>query len=232
MHRAGPHLRPAVELVDAIVPGEFDTRSHAVGIMARAIGVGGNLIFRRRIVRHTPSGEAASFGEVFLGPTLDDIEPDGAGDLPVGIDSGKRRHGLVQGILDGRTGRLLRRRLGGSVDAASDGSLRHGRGTDIIDIEGGGKTVPVIGRDGRTNRRYFIHRFRFSQRLTILEGFGIRAAGGGCSDVGVTTEGFPGPQLEAVLSGSGRVLWTLRFATNQAFGGRLTRHSMPRHRCA
>jgi hypothetical protein len=233
VHRAGRELVPAVELIDTFQPDEEATRSHPVGIIARAYTPSGHRLFERRVLLHTHPGADAGDGEIFLDPDAGDIEPDGAGDISIEVVAFGSRPYNEMGFVDGRTGRFLPRQLGAAVDAFTDGSLRRGRGTDIIDIEPAGRRRDAIrGIDGVTGHRYFSRDLSLGADQVILETFGIHAAGGSCSDIALTTEDDPGDQFAAVMSGSGHVLWTLRYGINQRRGGTLTRHPLPRHLCA
>jgi hypothetical protein len=163
-----------------------------------------------------------------------DVQPDGSQDVAVQllVRSGDHRQ-VRNGIISGRDGRWLPRPFG----LPADGSLRHGHGTDILVPVQKGHRFRLTGFSGRTGKRYFARQLRVSDQDAVTAE-GARVTGHQCSDILVnpdTHELFNAPHfpvLFAVLSGSGHVLWTLRFHANHPLGGVLVTNAPPKRFCA
>jgi hypothetical protein len=94
----------------------------------------------------------------------------------------------------------------------------------------------IAGFSSRTGRRYFTTSVA-RPNPTPLEVTGARVTGHNCSDLVIDpsqTEGTSdrAREVEAVLSGSGHVLWELTFRANHATGGHLADRAPPKRFCA
>ena len=225
VHRAGPRLTPAVDLVDQFDP-DGKTGTHRVGVVIRAVAISGRRIYtsRQLLREHSKRGY---FGADISVNIAGDIQPDGAKELDVSILSlGNSR--VISGLIDGRTGHLRRRDL---LSTPAAGSFSTSRGTDLIREKYRHCSSPlrcrqlvIQGRDGLTGRRLFSHSIRLTAPIVVT--YGVRVTHN-CSDVALSSEGFPGNQLDGIISGTGQPLWILRYPPQKRFGGAITRPTQP-----
>jgi hypothetical protein len=233
--RAGRHLRGAVGLLREPQSDRSGNRTFS-SVTALGYAGNGNLIYSRthRTSIRTVPNTKPRFGFDEATNPFGDVQPDGSQDVAVQllVRSGDHRQ-VRNGIISGRNGRWLPRPFG----LPTDGSLRHGHGTDIMVPLQRGHRFRLAGFSGRTGKRYFVRHLHVTdQDTTTAEG--ARVTGHSCSDILVkpdTHQIFEAPHfpvLFAVLSGSGHVLWTLRFHANRALGGSLVSNAPPKRFCS
>jgi hypothetical protein len=222
VHRAGPQLQPAVDLVDELRPAK--DRPGRAGATVRAFTVNGHPIYQTTHTVTDPSPDVTADISVTV---AGDFQADGARDLQLSI-VGSTRH-YVSGWIDSRTGQLHK------IPLLTNpvGHLSHHKGSDLIELQPGGSESShlTITADGISHRVFWRHALRVP-KLYLGQAMGLRASTRRCSDVLISDSDFPGRQLAAVYTGSGHLLWTLRFAETAIFGGQLHRYQAPRHLCA
>jgi hypothetical protein len=233
--KAGKHLRGAVGLIDQ--PGYDHKNGRTIDqFTTLAYRANGRQIYRktyRLSVKTIPHAKPRFGGYDFeLGPF--DIQPDGSADFGVAMTahSGTNdRH--RDGVISGRYGNFIPLPFGDPAD----GSLRHGKGTDIVRTSEPTGQLVMAGFSSRTGDRYFTTSLRRPNQTT-LEVTGARVTGHPCSDLvvdmdqSVILSSDHYPVTEAVISGSGHLLWTLRFRANRALGGALVDQTPPKRFCA
>jgi hypothetical protein len=222
VHRAGPQLEPAVDLADEIQPSK--NRSGRAGVTVRAFSVQGRLLYQ---TTHTVAGSTPDEPAQVSLAVAGDFQPDGAQDLQLSI-LGPAQH-VVSGWINSRTGHLHRVPL----LTYPVSHLDEQSGSDLVELDPGGKedrhlTLTAVG----IGHNVFWRRALQVPKLYLAQAASLHASTRRCSDVLISDNDFPGPQLVAVYTGNGHRLWTLRFSDSAAFGGQLHRYQPPRHSCA
>ncbi len=233
--KAGRHLVGAVGLFDE--PAYDHKNGRTIDqFTTLAYRANGSQVYRktyRLSVKTIPHAKPRYGGFDFeSGPF--DIQPDGSADFSVAMTAHSGAHDRHRdGIISGRYGNLIPLPFGDPAD----GSLHHGHATDIVrSSEPSGRLV-ISGFSSRSGRSYFTTSLRRPNQ-TPLEVTGARVTGHPCSDLVVdpnqqvllSSEHYP--VTEAVISGSGHVLWTLRFRADHALGGSLVDRTPPKRFCA
>jgi len=229
IHEAGNDLAPALQLIKFI-----DTqhgRTLAAGVQATAVGVTDNVIYTRRIVASIKAPPHAISSEGSVGfDTVGDVQPDGALESAVQLQvSASSTKKVVtknrNGIVDGKTGEFNKF----NFQAAADGSLRHGKGTDFL----AAKVInghPEIGAwRGSTRALYYRRTLSTITGMKHAETGGIRVSGHACSDQALDTQSSTRGIL-GILTATGQPLWTVSFGATMATGGKVTVHK-PKHYC-
>jgi hypothetical protein len=228
--RAGSRLVPAVELTTDGFPATSPT-TISDELDYEAIGVANKVIYRRHLsvsVPNTGGGTESDVGTFAFG----DVEPDGSADTSVNLTltesstSGDVTKALA-GYIDGRSGAF--RPV--SFTVATDGSLRSGRGTDLVATDTTKNVVTLTARNGVSRKRYY------QRNVAGLHGafqhlfvHGLRVSGHNCSDLSLTTVlGTDG--VAGVLSARGAWLWSVRFPAAQMTGGTLRHYKNPKAYC-
>jgi 3-oxoacyl-[acyl-carrier-protein] synthase III len=116
-------------------------------------------------------------------------------------------------------------------DVGADGSLRNGRGTDLIATDTAKNVVTLTARNGVSRKRYYQRNVAglhgTFQHLTVQ---GLRVSGHNCSDLALTTVlGSDG--VLGVLSARGAWLWSVRFPIKEMTGGTLRHYNNPKAYC-
>jgi hypothetical protein len=218
--RAGPHLVAAVDLVNDLQ--RTKARGGAAGISLRAFTPSGHLIYQTMVT--LPASQSGVVDAQDNAAIAGDFQPDGAKDVQVAVFAPQRRHRT--GWINGRTGHFHAL----PVLAFPVGNLSPVPGTDLVDVTPNGKHLLLTGVNAE--RHVYWRRQLSAPALYISQVFGLHASSSKCTGIAVTDEDFPGRQLAAVYTGSGHLLWTLRFPDNASFGGELSHHPSPTHPCA
>jgi hypothetical protein len=229
--RAGRHLVPAVELTTDEFPVTSPT-TITDEIEYEAIGVANKVIYRRRLSVSIPNTSGGGTESDVGTSAFGDVEPDGSAETLVNLSltvtgSTNDVTKALTGYIDGRTGAF--RPV--SFDLGTDGSLRHGHGTDLLATDTTKNLVRLTARNGVSRRRYYQRNVAglhgTFQHLTVQ---GLRVSGHNCSDLALTTVlGTDG--VEGVLSARGAWLWSVRFPANQMTGGTLRHYKSPKSYC-
>lgn len=223
VRRAGPHLDAAVDLVDDLHPAKG--HAGAAGISVRAYTPRGHLIYKTTVTVPT-SKPPLNFAQETVG-IAGDFQPDGAKDVQVSVFSSPRHHKI--GWINGRTGHFHVL----PFLAFPVGHLSPQRGTDLVDLKPRGNHGRRLMLTGVSATHHVFWR-RVLRVPANYDGqvVSLHASSGECADIAVTDDDFPGGQVAAVYTGSGHLLWTLRFSADASFGGQLSRRSEPKHPCA
>jgi hypothetical protein len=223
VQRAGPRLLPAVDLVNDFEPSK-QHQSGRVGLSVRSYTASGHLIYETMKTLPDPAGlEPGQLNASIAG----DFQPDGAKDVQISIlaPGGRARSGWI----NGRTGAFHKV----SLLAFPVGHLSPTGGTDLIDTQPQG----TKGRRLVLSAVNATHGVYWTRHLTVPSFFlgqvtSLHASTSRCANVLLSGEDFPGNQLAAVYTGSGRLLWSVRFTGTALFGGHVTRHAAPKRLCA
>jgi hypothetical protein len=227
--RAGSHLLPAVGVIRWFPASTSYSGGHRVGVVAKAIGVDDRVLWTRSLIR--PSRQLVDPGDAAQGfDVIDggDVEPDGAHEIQVSLDGLPGKHGFISGLIDGRTGKLLPNVFG----VPADGSFTSSPGTDSVGYgtrTGSDDKFSVGARDGLTNRLYFSRILKVpTDALAVPIAARVTPK---CSSVGLITF-TGGPQVDAIYSGAGHLLWKLTYGASREFGGTLVRGKPSKRYCA
>jgi hypothetical protein len=222
---AGPSRTPAVGLVSV---RQVDSASRLGDVfVVRAVSASGHVVWTRRVPA-TMRFFGVSGSSTLSFESLGDVQPDGSMELGVSerLTSGTH-HRTVAGTVSGRDGAFSPLVLG----APMDGSLVRGRGTDLALAASHRAHVRLSGYDGQSGARLFQTALPAPAHTSFAVATGLRVTGHRCSDIAMDVIDKRHQQTD-VLSGSGAVLWQLRFGRRQAIGGHLTRYRAPTRFCA
>jgi hypothetical protein len=229
IQKAGNDLAPAVELVKFINTDRG--RTMAAGLRVTAVGVTDNVIYTKRIVASikAPPHTISSEGSVGF-DTIGDVQPDGALESAVQLQvSASSTKKVVtknrDGIVDGKTGEFNKF----NFQAAADGSLRHGKGTDFLAAKVISGHPEIEAWRGSTRALYYRRTLSTIGGMKHAETGGIRVSGHACSDQALDAQSATRGIL-GILTATGRPLWTVSFGAKMATGGRVTAHK-PKSYC-
>jgi len=227
---AGPHHVPAVAVVtDA---NSSTTSTFTIGIEDQALTAAGQVLYSRTVsLSLNKPTNATSLGGSTDVERFGDVEPDGSAELYVNLDIEATGTGVnitrsLTGYIDGRTSAFRKVMF----DTGADGSLRKGKGTDLLGLTLVKGTPHLSAFSGTTLRRYYARAVPGLNGIQAAWVNGLRVSAHSCSDISLATNSGTHEVL-GVLSARGRWLWRVRFTQSQPTGGMLIRSPPPKRFC-
>jgi hypothetical protein len=228
--RAGSSLVRAVALESS---GDTSTGQTDTATMAyEAISVSNQVLYDKSLTVATPmepdehferyDATYQSFGDLQSDGSLDELVDLGVFSEAIGAGTSKVKIGVV----NGRTGSFH----AVPADGSADGSLHHGKASDLVDLTLSGTKLELTASDGVTRKRYYQRTLAGLPAVALASITGLRVSGHACSDLAVVTSDT-NQGADAMLSARGAMLWKIHYPSAAATGGTLKRFKAPKHFC-
>jgi hypothetical protein len=221
LQKAGRHLVGAVGLITTTEGGGRTSSTAKVVDTARSAD--GRVIYRKTYVAsaHQLSGARSTSVEIEVS-TVGDVQPDGSADIGLRMTAtiGKKSE-TSRGVIDGRTGTLISE----PSKYPTDGSLRHGRGTDLVRPRPTANGLSLTGYDGASGRQIFTTVLPGTRGLDDPVVGGLRITGHHCTDLAVSASSARKTVL-GLFTATGEPRWTLAAKTSHLLGGHLKGHAV------